>query len=266
MALGRRHPSWSTPFLHAVCLIMSRPPVTTAIPSGDRISDGTELSRDCASTARDASTDDVGHAPSSDSGAGAADTRKEQQMTKLTYINNMSLDGYVEDRHGAFDFGPMDDELFATYTDLLRTVGTFLYGRRLYEAMAGWETDPALAAQSSLTAAFSEVWQAPQKIVYTTTMTTAPTANTRIERAFDVASVQQLKAESSRDLTVGGADLASQALKAGIVDECLLFVWPLSVGDGKPALPADARLGLELLDERRYANGVLLVRYRPRPQ
>lgn len=98
------------------------------------------------------------------------------------------------------------------------------------------------------------------------TLTTAPTADTRIERTFDVASVQQLKADASRDLTVGGADLAAQALKAGIVDECILFVWPVTVGDGKPALPADARLGLELLDERRYDNGVLLVRYRPRPQ
>jgi len=187
-------------------------------------------------------------------------------MTKLTYINNMSLDGYIEDRHGAFDFGPMDDELFTTYRDLLRTVGTFLYGRRLYKTMAGWETNPALAAQSCLTAAFSDVWKAPRKIVYTTTMTTAPTANTQIERAFDGASVQQLKADEGRDLTVGDADLASQALKAGIVDECILFVWPLTMGDGKPALPAEARLGLKFLDERRYADGVLLVRYRPRPQ
>src|SRR5689334_3813041 len=118
-------------------------------------------------------------------------------MATLTYINNMSLDGYIEDRHGAFDFGPMDDELFVTYTDLLRTVGTFLYGRRLYEAMAVWETMPALAAQSSLTAEFSDVWKAPSKIVYSTTLATAPTANTRIERAFDVTAVHQLKADAS---------------------------------------------------------------------
>jgi len=187
-------------------------------------------------------------------------------MAKLTYINNMSLDGYIEDRHGAFDFGPMDDDLFAAYTDLLRTVGTFLYGRRLYETMAGWETMPALAAQSSLTADFSDVWKAPRKIVYSTSLATPGTANTRIERVFDVAAVQQLKSAASSDLTVGGADLAAQALAAGLVDECILFVWPMTVGDGKPALPADASYRLELLDERRFANGTVLLRYRPRPR
>ena len=187
-------------------------------------------------------------------------------MVKLTYITNMSLDGYITDRHGAFDFGPMDDDVFATYTELLGTVGTFLYGRRLYETMVGWETMPALAEQSSLAAAFAQAWRAPSKIVYSTTLVAAPTANTRVERAFDVSAVQQLKADASRDLTVGGADLASQALSADLVDDCVLFVWPVAVGDGKPALPADARLSLELLDERRFANGVLLLRYRPRPQ
>ncbi len=187
-------------------------------------------------------------------------------MAKLTYINNMSLDGYIEDRHGAFDFGPVDDDLFVTYTDLLRTVGTFLYGRRLYETMAVWETEPALAAQSSLTADFSNAWRAPRKIVYSATLAAARTANTQIERAFDIAAVQQLKADASRDLTVGGANLASQALEAGLVDECLLFVWPITVGNGKPALPADANHSLELLGARRFANGVLLLRYRPRPQ
>ena len=111
-------------------------------------------------------------------------------MAKLPYPANMSLDGYTEDRHGTFDFGPIDDDVFAAYTDLLRTVETFLYGRRLYETMAGWETMPALAAQSCLTADFSNAWQAPRKIGYSTTLATAPTATTRIERAFDVAAVQ----------------------------------------------------------------------------
>src|SRR5512142_2637680 len=123
-------------------------------------------------------------------------------MANLTYINNMSLDGYIEDRHGAFDFGPMDDELFATYTDLLRSVGTFLYGRRLYETMAGWETTPALAAQSPPAADFANAWRAPRKIVYSTTLARATTANTRIERSFDVGAVQQLKVDASRDITV----------------------------------------------------------------
>ena len=184
-------------------------------------------------------------------------------MGKLTYINNMSLDGYIEDRHGAFDFGPMDDDLFAAYTELLRTVGTFLYGRRLYEMMAGWETMPALAEQSSLAADFADAWQAPDKIVYSTTLATASTANTRVERAFDADAVRQLKADVSRDLTVGGANLASQTLSAGLVDECILFVWPIIVGDGKPALAADASLRLELLDQRSFANGVVLLRYSP---
>lgn len=187
-------------------------------------------------------------------------------MGKLTYINNVSLDGCIEDRHGGFDFGPVDDDLLAVYIDLLRTVETFLYGRRLYETMAVWETSPALAAQSSLAADFAAAWRAPSKIVYSTTLATAPTADTRIERAFDVAAVQQLKADASRDITVGGADLASQALDAGLVDECVLFVWPIVVGAGKPALAVDASLRLELLDQRRFANGVLLLRYRPRPR
>lgn len=185
-------------------------------------------------------------------------------MAKLKYTTNMSLDGYIEDRHGAFDFGPMDDELFAAYIDLVGSVGTFLYGRRLYETMAGWETTPALAAQSPLAADFANAWKAPRKIVYSTTLATVPTANTYIERAFDVGAVQQLKVDASRDITVGGANLASQALSAGLVDECILFVWPIIVGGGKPALPVDASHSLELVDERRFANGVLLLRYRPR--
>jgi dihydrofolate reductase len=125
---------------------------------------------------------------------------------------------------------------------------------------------PALAAQSSLAADFSNAWKEPRKIVYSTTLATATTANTRIARVFEVAAVQQLKTDAAHDLTVGGANLASQALNAGLVDECILFVWPMTVGVGKPALPTDASLSLELHDERRFANGVLLLRYRPRPR
>lgn len=186
-------------------------------------------------------------------------------MAKLIYINNMSLDGYFEDWHGAYDFGPMDDDVFMTYTDLLRPIGTFLYGRRLYETMAGWETMPTLAAQSPLTAQFAEVWKALNKIVYSATLTTAPTANTRIERVFDATVVQQLKTDAGSDLAVGGANLAGQAMAAGLVDECILFVWPTTVGEGKPALPTDATYRFELLDEHRFINGTLLLRHRPRP-
>lgn len=182
-------------------------------------------------------------------------------MTTLHYINNVSLDGYCEDAKGAFEFGPMDDEVFGTYTDLLRPVGTFLYGRRLYETMMGWETMPALAEQSPLTAAFAQTWQAPQKIVYSSTLSDVSTERTTIERKFDLDAVKTLKSEASADLTIGGAHLAGQAVKAGLVDECILFVWPSTVGTGKPGLPADVKF--ELLDERRFASGVLLLRYRP---
>ncbi|MET1037509.1 MAG: dihydrofolate reductase family protein [Aeromicrobium sp.] len=183
-------------------------------------------------------------------------------MAQLIYVTNMSLDGYIEDEHGAFNFGPMDDEMFRSYTDLVRSAGTFLYGRRLYEAMAGWETDSTLAAQSDLTADFATAWQAADKIVYSTTLTTASTADTRIERHFDPAAVRDLKAAAGSDLTVGGANLASQALSAGLVDECHLYVWPAVVGGGKPAMLPDTRVDVQLIDERRFSNGVMLLKYR----
>jgi dihydrofolate reductase len=183
-------------------------------------------------------------------------------MAKLIYVTNVSLDGYIEDKDGNFNLYPHDDEVFAATTDLIRSVGTFLYGRRLYEMMAPWETEPALAAQSSLTAEFAAAWQAASKIVYSTTLTGASTADTRLERRFDVASVRDTKAYAAGDLTVGGAHLAAQALTAGLVDECRLFVWPGILGGGKPALPIDNRVDLELLDERRFGNGVVDLRYR----
>ncbi|MEV4622569.1 dihydrofolate reductase family protein [Asanoa sp. NPDC049573] len=183
-------------------------------------------------------------------------------MAKLIYVTNVSLDGYIEDEGGAFAWLPMDDEVFALCTDLLRPVGTFLYGRRLYESMAVWETDAALAAQSDLTADFASTWQAASKVVYSTTLAEVSTADTRIERRFDPAAVHELKTTASSDLTVGGADLATQAFKAGLVDECRLFVWPVVVGGGKPGLPTGMRTDLELLDERRFRNGVVHLHYR----
>jgi dihydrofolate reductase len=184
-------------------------------------------------------------------------------MAKLIYVTNVSLDGYIEDDRGAFDLFPSDDEVFAFTTDLLRSVGTFLYGRRLYETMAVWETNAALAAQSDLMADFASAWQAANKVVYSTTLAAVSTADTRLERLFDPAAVHQLKATVGSDLTVGGANLAAQAFKAGLVDECQLFVWPMVVGGGKPGLPTGVRADLELLDERRFGNGVVHLRYRP---
>ncbi|QLQ40147.1 dihydrofolate reductase family protein [Micromonospora robiginosa] len=184
-------------------------------------------------------------------------------MAKLIYVNNVSLDGYMEDESGVYGWLPMDDEVFVAYTDLLRSVGTFLYGRRLYEAMALWETEPALAEQSNLTAEFASTWQAASKVVYSTTLTTASTADTRIEQKFDPDAVRHLKDTADSDLTIGGAELAAQAFRAGLIDECHLFVWPIVVGGGKPGLPTGMRAELELLDERRFGNGVVCLRYRP---
>lgn len=182
-------------------------------------------------------------------------------MAKLIYVTNVSLDGYIEDESGAFDWFPPDDEYFAFTTDLLRSVGTFLYGRRLYESMAVWETDAALAARSDLMADFASVWQAASKVVYSTTLAAVPTADTRLERRFDPAAVHELKAAASSDLTVGGANLATQAFQAGLVDECQLFVWPVVVGGGKPGLPTGIRANLDLLDEHRFQSGVIHLRY-----
>ncbi|MBM2615005.1 dihydrofolate reductase family protein [Actinoplanes sp. LDG1-06] len=183
-------------------------------------------------------------------------------MAKFIYATNVSLDGYIEDEQGRFDWLPVDDELFAFHTDLLRSAGTFLYGRRLYEAMSVWETDPALAAKSDLMAAFANVWKAASKVVYSTTLDAAPTAGTRIERRFDPAAVRQLKATADRDVIVGGAGLASEAFRAGLVDECRLFFFPVVVGGGKPGLPTGMRADFELIDERRFPNGVVHLRYR----
>jgi len=188
---------------------------------------------------------------------------KGHDMAKLIYVTNMSLDGYIEDEHGDINFFPVDIEVFRSHTDALQSAGTFLYGRRLYEMMAVWETDATLAARSDAMAEFATAWQAAEKVVYSSTVADASTADTRIERHFDPAAVRELKATASSDLTVGGANLAAQAFEAGLVDECHLYVLPIALGRGKPALPTDARLDLELIGERRFGNGVVLLRYRP---
>lgn len=186
-------------------------------------------------------------------------------MATLVYIANVSVDGYIEDPHGNFDWTTPDDEVFAFITDLIRSAGTYLYGRRLYETMAVWETDPALAAQSPLTSEFARVWQAADKVVYSTTLQEISTAHTRIERVFDATGVETLKASAAGDVTVGGANLAAHAFRAGLVDECNFFVSPASLGGGKPALPRDMRIDLELLDERRFRGGTVYLRYRVTP-
>ncbi len=183
-------------------------------------------------------------------------------MAKLIYATNVSLDGYIEDADGRFDFTPPADDVFTFITDFLRPVGTYLYGRRLYETMAVWETDPSLVAGSELRADFANVWQAADKIVYSTTLSDVSTANTRLERRFDPDSVREMKASATSDLTVGGSIFAGHAFNAGLVDECRLFVHPVVVGDGKPAFPHDVRAQLELRDEHRFDSGVVHLRYR----
>jgi dihydrofolate reductase len=183
-------------------------------------------------------------------------------MTKLIYASNMSLDGWTEDEHGAFDWAPPDDDVFAFTTDLMRSAGTYLYGRCMYDTMAVWETEPALAAQSDLFSDFANAWQAADKVVYSTTLAAVSTANTRLERNFDPGAVRDLQAGASRDLIVGGPNLAAQALVAGLVDEVALFVWPVVLGGRNPALQIDRRVDLELLDEHRFGSGVVHLRYR----
>ena len=183
-------------------------------------------------------------------------------MAKLIYVSNVTLDGFIEDEHGGFDWTEPDDGQFAFITDLIRPVSTYLYGRRLYETMAVWETDPALAAQSELRADFAHVWQAADKIVYSTTLDAVSTANSRLEGRFDPDFIRKTKDTASRDLMVGGANLAAHVFSARLIDECHLFIGPAVVGLGKPSLPSDLRVKLELLDERRFDNGVVYVRHR----
>jgi dihydrofolate reductase len=185
-------------------------------------------------------------------------------MTKLIYSAMTSLDGYIADEDGNFDWAVPDEEVHTFINDLERPVGTYLYGRRMYEVMVGWETDPTLADQSPVMRDFAEIWQAADKIVYSKTLDTVATARTRIERAFDPEAVRQMKAAAGGDLSVGGPDLAAQALKAGLVDECHLFVTPMIVGGGNRSLPDKVRLKLELLDERRFGNGMVYLRYHTR--
>jgi dihydrofolate reductase len=182
-------------------------------------------------------------------------------MAKLVYVANVSLDGYIEDAHGSFDWTEPTDEVFIFITDLVRPVGTYLYGRRMYETMAVWEADPTLAAQSELMADFANVWQAADKVVYSTTLPAVSTATTRLERRFDPASVRDMKMSAASDLAVAGPTLAAHAFKAGLVDECQLFMHPVLVGEGKPAFPRDAQVQLELLEEQRFASGVVYLRY-----
>jgi len=181
-------------------------------------------------------------------------------MAKLIYSAITSLDGYIEDERGEFGWAAPDAEVFALVNELERPIGTYLYGRRMYETMVYWETanDGDLSAESR---DFAEIWRAADKIVYSRTLQTPSSTRTRIERDFDPAAIRKLKESSANDISVGGAELAGAALAAGLVDELHLFLSPIAIGGGKHALPAGVRSRLELLDERRFRGGVVYVRY-----
>ena len=192
-------------------------------------------------------------------------------MAKLIYGAIASLDGYIEDEAGTFDWAAPDEEVFSFINEMERAVGTYLYGRRMYETMVYWETAQALDDQQPCERDYTALWQAADKIVYSTSLEAASSTRTRIEREFDPGTVQELKDAQVRDISVGGHDLAAQAFKAGLVDECQLFVVPVVVGGGKPSLPKGVRLALDLVGERRFRSGVVFLHYRvaaaaaPRP-
>jgi dihydrofolate reductase len=182
-------------------------------------------------------------------------------MANLIYVVNLSLDGYSEDKDGKFDWTDPDGEAFRFITDIVRTMHTHLYGRRMYEAMMLWETDPNLAAQSPLTRDFAETWQAANKIVYSKTLETVSTRKTQLERTFDPEAIRQLKEAAEQDILIGGPELAAHAFRAGLIDECHLFLIPIIVGGGKSALPDNVQLELKLLEERPFSNGTVFLRY-----
>ncbi len=173
-----------------------------------------------------------------------------------------SLDGYVEDASGSFAWAAPDDEVHAFANELERPIGTYLYGRRMYETMVFWETFDPDGDGPAVAREYAAIWQAAEKIVYSRTLETVSSARTRIEREFEPDAIERMKQRASADLSVGGAELAGQALTAGLVDELQLLLVPVLVGGGKRALPDDVRAQLELLDERRFRSGVVFVRYR----
>jgi dihydrofolate reductase len=185
-------------------------------------------------------------------------------MAKLIYSAIASLDLYVEDSTGAFEWAAPDDDVLGFLNDLERPVGTYLYGRRMYETMMYWETAGVSREQSPATWDWMRLWQAADKVVYSRTLEKLSITRSRLERRFDPDAVRAMKSSLERDITVGGAELAAQALRAGLVDRCQLYLTPVLVGGGKPALPKDVRLDLELIAEHRFGNGVVFLDYRVR--
>ncbi|ALC91621.1 deaminase [Bacillus sp. FJAT-18017] len=184
-------------------------------------------------------------------------------MAKLIYPINVSLDGYMEDERGNIEWTISDDEEFAFWTDFQRPIGTYIYGRRMYESMVYWETASAKKGdQPEAFREFAQIWRAAEKIVYSRTLQEVSSARTRIEREFNPDVIRRLKESSEADITIGGPEFAGQAMRAGLIDECHLLVNPIVLGGGKRALPDNLRRRLELLGERRFRSGVVHLHYR----
>lgn len=182
-------------------------------------------------------------------------------MAKLIYSAIASLDGYVADEQGEFGWSMPDEEVHAFVNDLERPVGTHLYGRRMYEVMKVWETDDLLVGQPPCIHDYAEIWRASDKIVYSRSLEETSTSRTKLERSFDPEAVRRLKESEEREISIGGPELAAQAIEAGLVDEIHLFLAPVAVGAGKPALPIRSHLPLQLLDHRSFGNGTVYLRY-----
>ena len=186
-------------------------------------------------------------------------------MSKLIYFNLTSLDGFLAGENDSLDWSVPDEEVLAFINDRTRPVGTYLYGRKIYETMRVWQTPEVIPGDlTPATLDFARIWQAADKIVYSKSLETVSTPNTRLEREFDPQAVLDLKAQLPHDISVDGMNLAAQMIRAGLVDEYELLVVPFMLGGGKRVLPGDIRVKLELLDERRFGNGWVYLRYRPR--
>ena len=185
-------------------------------------------------------------------------------MGKLIYAANISLDGFLEDETGSFDWSVPDEDLHAFWNEHERHIGTSLYGRRMYETMRVWDSDDWLTNEPPVVREYAEIWRDADKVVYSTSLADVSAARTRIERRFEPEAVRRLKESADSDLSIGGPGLAAEAFRHGLVDECVLVLCPVVVGGGKPALPRGARLDLELLDQRRFDNGAVYVRYQVR--
>ena len=182
-------------------------------------------------------------------------------MAKLIYSALASLDGYVEDKRGEFAWAAPDNEVHAFVNELERPIGTYLYGRRMYETMVYWETQGSGADDSVESNEYAEIWRAADKVVYSRTLQSPSSARTRVERDLDPTLIRQLKESSASDISIGGAAIAGQAIAAGLVDECHLFLYPIVIGGGKRALPDDVRVQLDLVQENSFRSGVIYLRY-----